>query len=290
MALNDDAVIVAAVGYVFVATPGTASPTPTELEGIDPLSFGSQSQRFKVTGSPTSFTILVGGVATASLLPTATAAQVQAAIEAVDSVGAGNTIVTGVSPADTGGITVTWIGPLQGKVLALTEGTYVAGTTPTTIITQTVAVNGWDNIGHTSRGSMPEFGFDGGKLEMKGTWQRMRLREVQTGNPVEDSVKVSLEQWDEDSLELYFGTNAADTDGIFGVDGSDQPVEKAFLVVIIDGDAKLGFYASLASITRDAAIKLPIDDFASLPIKATFLNLGNRRLYDWISLDLFPGS
>jgi hypothetical protein len=288
MALNDDAVIVATVGYIFTAPEGTVAPTPSQIASLDPVTFGSQTQNFKVTGAPTSFTILVGGVATASIALAATAAQVQAAIEAVPSVGSGNTHVTGISPADTAGITVTWIGPLQGEVLPLTAGTYVAGTTPATVITQVTPVNGWDTCGHTARSTLPEFGFDGGKTTVKGSWQKKRLREVISGDDVADHVIIHLEQWDRAALELYYGADAADTDGVFGVDGNFTPVEKALLVVIIDGAEKLGFYAPKASFTRDSAITMKVDDLSELPVVATFLNLGNRRLYDWISEDLFP--
>lgn len=288
MALNDDAVIVPAIGWIFTAPEGTTAPTPTQLASLDPETFGAQTQTFKITGAPTSFTILVGGVATATIAAAATAAVVQAAIEAVASVGSGNTIVTGVSPVDSAGITVTWTGKLQGTEIDLTAGTYVAGTTPATVITQVTPINGWDSCGHTSRDDLPEFGFDGGKTAVKGSWQKKRLREVISGDDVADTVVIKLEQWDRTALELYYGEDAADEDGVFGVSGDFTPVEKALLVVIVDGDEKLGFYAPKASFTRDAALSLKVDDLGYLPVTATFLNLGNRRLYDWISEDLFP--
>lgn len=290
MALNDDAVLVGAQGFVYINTVGAVAPTPSELAALDPETYGAQVQTFASTGTPTGGTWTVKAISgdTPATVPwNATPEQLQAAIEGLDSVGAGNTVVTGT--ALTTGITVALVGPLLGTAVTYTivYSGLTGGTTPTVAATVTTAANGWDNLGHTSRGEMPEFGFDGGKTEMKGTWQRKRLREVETGDPQEDSVKISLEQWDADTLELYFGENAAETPGIFGVSGDFNPVEKSILVVIIDGEDKLGFYAARASIQRDAAVKLPIDDFATLPIKATFLNLGTRRLYDWINEDLF---
>lgn len=147
----------------------------------------------------------------------------------------------------------------------------------------------WKLVGHTSRNDMPEFGFDGGDTEVKGTWQRKKLKEVQTSDLV-DSLTIKLQQFDEDALELYYGANASVTEGEFAVSGTFSPVERALLVVIQDGTTRLGFYASKASIKRDDAIDLPVDDFASLPIKATFLNNSTDPLFKWINEDLFPNA
>jgi hypothetical protein len=287
MALKDNAVVTAAQGYLFTAPVGTAAPSPSQIDTIDPELFGSQTQTFKVTGSPTDYTIDVDGTETTTLLAAATAAQVQAALEAVPAVGAGNVKVTGVSATDTAGLTVTWIEARQGETIDLAEGTFTGGTTPAAVVTETVAVNSWNNTGHTSRDDMPEFGFDGGDTEVKGTWQKKRLREVATGDPVADSVTINLQQWDVDSLEFYFGENTSATPGVFGVSGDFVPVERALLIIIVDGGVRLAFYAAKASLKRDDSIDLPVDEFSSLPVKATFLNHGADDLYQWISLDLF---
>ena len=287
MALRDDAVVTAAQGFVFTAPVGTAAPTPTELAALDPETFGSARINFEVSGTPTTYTLIVGGTPTAAIPLAATAAQVQSAIEAVAGVGAGNVKVTGVSGGDAAGLDVTWIGALQGNGPTIAEGTYAGGTTPDTVFTVETPDLDWTNVGHTSRDDMPEFGFDGGDTEVKGTWQKKRLREVATGDPVADSVTIKLSQWDRTSLELYYGPDSAETDGVFGVSGNFEPIERALLVIIVDGDVRLGFYSSKSSIKRDDAVELPVDEFATLPIKATFLNLGANRLYDWISEELF---
>lgn len=150
----------------------------------------------------------------------------------------------------------------------------------------------WEQVGHTSLDDLPEFGFEGGDTEVKGTWQKKRLREVATGDPVADYVTIILEQFDSTALELYYGANAADPmldPGVFGVDGEFVPVERAVLIIIVDGDVRIGFYAPKASIKRDDSIDLPSDEFAGFPIRATFLNYPGKRLYDWIS-ELFVTS
>lgn len=189
MAENDNAVLTAAVGYVYTAPVGTAAPTPAQLKALD-------------LNNPAS-----------------------------------------------------WI------------------------------VNGWVSVGHTSRGTLPEFGFDGGNSEVKGTWQKKKLREVQTADPV-DYVTVVLHQFDQNALDLYYGPNGSATAGVFAYQAG-QVVEKALLIVIEDGGLRLGHHAAKASVKRDDAIDLPVDDFASFPVKFTYLDYLTEPPFTWISEDLF---
>lgn len=289
MAINDKSVITAAVGYVFTAPVGTAAPTPAELETVDPIVFGAQVITVKLTGSPTggTFTLTVGAGTTTPLAYNATAAQIQAALEALTTVGTGNVYATGASLS--AGIDVAVIGSLQGDTITLTGSAtgLTGGSAPAVDIQVKTAPNGWKNLGHTSRGDMPEFGFDGGDAEVRGTWQNAALREVVTEQAA-DYLTLFLHQFDTDSFSLYYGTNASATPGVFGVaGGTAQPNERAFLVIIVDGDVRVGFYAPKASVRRDDAIQMPVDEFASLPIRATFLKHGANNLFEWISQDLF---
>ena len=190
MAENDDAVLTAAVGYVYVATAGTAAPTPAQLKTIN-------------LKNPASWT----------------------------------------------------------------------------------GATGWASVGHTSRGTLPEFGFEGGDAEVKGSWQKKKLREITAEDPI-DYVTIVLHQFDEASLELYYGPNAVTTEGVFGV-RTGQTNEKAVLVVIEDGDMRLGHHAHKSSVKRDDAIELPIDDLASLPVRFTYLDHEDNVPFSWINEDLF---
>jgi hypothetical protein len=190
MAENDDAVLTAAVGYVYVGAAGTAPPTPASLKTIN-------------LADPS-----------------------------------------------------TWTG-----------------------------ATGWTSVGHTSRGTLPEFGFEGGDSEVKGSWQKKKLREITTEDPI-DFLTIVLHQFDEESLELYYGPNASSTPGVFGVDTS-QTNEKAVLVVIVDEDLRLGHHAHKASVKRDDSIELPIDDLAALPVRFTYLDHNNELPFSWINEDLF---
>jgi len=285
MALDDDAALVVAQGFVFLNDVAALAPTPTEVDTLDTDTFGADVHNIKVNTDATSVTLTVGAASTDDLDLPVTAEQVQNALEALTTVGPGNIDIKGVSLTDGTGLTVGFIGDKLGTTFTV-SGTATGGISPNVTVTSVATPNGWINVGHTSREDLPEFGFDGGKKQMRGSWQRKRLREVESGDPAEDSLKFTLEQWDRESLALYFGEDAADTPGVFGVSGDFVPVEKSVLVILVDGDARVGFYAPKSQISRDASIKMPLDNFAGLPVKATFLNYGTRRLYDWISLDL----
>ncbi|AHB31885.1 major tail protein [Mycobacterium phage Aragog] len=274
MAQNDAAVLTAAVGYGFIANPGTPAPTPSELAALDPETFGSKV--VTISGSPTDpFDLEIAGELVEEVAASVNAAALQVAIEEV--LGEGAVLVSGTSLAT--GLDVTFIGPYQGLDVEVDAVGDVTVTTKTNI-------NGWTPVGHTSENDMPEFGYEGGDTEVRNTWQKKKLREVQTDEPV-DYLTMFLHQFDTQSFELYYGKNAADTPGVFGVEGNARPVEKALLVIIVDGDEKVGFYAAKASIKRDDAIQLPNDDFAALPVRATFLKMAGRRLFDWINAKLF---
>ena len=317
MSQNDSAVVTAAVGYVFVADPGTPRPTPAQLADVDPVAFGAQSYTVKAAAAAP-FTLTVGDGAaplaeptvdpatadatvptskttsktststktvsgkaaetTAELPANSGAAEVQSALEALPSVGAGNVKVTGESVADPG-FTIAFIGKLHG-----TEVTLTASGAESTVLS---APNGWSTVGHTARDDLPEFGFDGGDTEVRGTWQNENLREVVT-KPISDYLTIFLQQWDIDSLTLYYGADASKQSGVFGVKGGTPvPVERALLVVIVDGDTKIGFYAPKASIKRDDSISLATDEFASLPVRATFLKYGSSNIFEWVNQELF---
>ena len=290
MPLNDSAVLTAAVGWVYTAPVGTARPTPAELKTIDPETYGSQVQTLKITGSPTGGTfVLNAGTATAAIPFNATTTQVRTALEALVGVGAGNVSVTGASLSDANGYDVAWINAKAAMQQTITATpTFTGGTTPALTVTLKAAGGtGWSSVGHTSRGDLPEFGFEGGDTEVKGTWQNESLREIVT-DPVADYLTLMLHQFDTPSFELYYGVDASPTAGVFGVaNGNVAPIEKALLVIIVDGGSRVAFYAPKASLRRDDAISLAADEFSQLPVRATFLKHTNSPKFEWVAEGLF---
>jgi hypothetical protein len=349
MSQNDSAVVTAAVGYVYVAAPGTPRPTPAQLSDLDPEAFGSSSSKVTASAVPTggTFALTVGegavipkqavetvpgkadpqdavtleatGVEPPAATPDAKAAkttsktaktvdapvasdapvgttldlpfdcgaaEVQTALENIEGVGAGNVKVTG-SGFGTDGFVIAFIGKLAGENVAVTVNSKLEPATVAVTSEVATAPNGWLTVGHTSRNDLPEFGFDGGDTEVRGTWQNENLREVVT-KPISDFLTIFLQQWDMESLTLYYGQDASKQAGVFGgKGGTPTPVERALFIVIVDGDTKIGFYAPKASIKRDDSIELATDEFASLPIRATFLKYGSSNVFEWINEDLF---
>lgn len=186
MALNDNAVVLPAVGYIYVAAVDTASPTPAEIEAFDP---------------------------------------------------------------DTGLV-------------------------------------GWTQLGHTSRDDLPVFGFDGGDAETLGSWQNASLRRVTT-EAAQDFVTFNALQLDETILSYYYGvTNPGATVGKFDVsEASVSGIETALVIVIVDGDATVGFHASKVSMGREDSIELAIDEFVAVPLRASILKSGSNPLFSWLSFD-----
>lgn len=286
MAFNENAVLTAARGYIYTAPVGKAAPTPEQIADFDPDTFGAKVISLTPDVTPTggTFTLTYGLETTEALPYDEPAGTIQDALNGLDGVAEGTFVVTG--------------GPLSEEPLLISlfvDGTLTVGasdledTTEVLVDVETPA-NGWNSIGHTSRGTLPEFGNDGGDTEVKGSWQNESLREVETETLVE-YVSMVAHQFDEDTMTLYYGKNAANDPGVFGVaSGSRVPVERAFLIVIVDGDVAIANHAHKVSIRRDEAMTFATDEFTEIPLRATFLKFGNKRLFDWISGDTGLGA
>ncbi len=302
MALVDKAVITAALGYCFIAPVGTAAPSPAALKTMDPGTFGADtSYTLKLKGNPTggTFTLTAATTGTGAATATtaaiawnATAEQVRAELEKIATIGTGNVQAAGVDMRDAGGVTITLVGKhLTNSGITITATpTLTGGTTPSVEVTKNVlaAGGGWINIGHTSRDDLPEFGMDGGDTETRGSWQNAALREVVTEQTADYCI-IRLLQFTKDALELYYGRNASTTAGVFGVPtGTQVPQEHALLIVIVDGTTKLGFHSAKSSFRREDSITMAVDEFAVLPVRATFMDYGTSPVkYSWIEEDFF---
>jgi len=283
MSLNDNAVLTAAVGWVYTGTVGTARPTPAEITAFDPGSFaaGAGAKTLTITATGGNYKLSVAANSSADIAFDADANAIKAALEATTGVGAGKATVTGVAG---GPYTITLDSSVTGALAVVGTG-LTGGTATLAAVVATGA--GWQNVGHTSRGDLPEFGFEGGDTEVKGTWQNESLREIVT-DPIADYLTLMLHQFDTESFELYYGKNTSTTPGVFSVPGgTPSPVEKAMLIVIVDGSHKVAFYSPKASLRRDDSISLAVDEFAALPVRATFLKHGSSSKFDWIAQGLF---
>ncbi|MGW1059346.1 hypothetical protein [Micromonospora rubida] len=119
-------------GYIPSGTP-LGKITATGLYG--PYSVTDEVQTITQGGSGlTSYTLTYSGQTTASIAQAATAAQVQAALEALSNIGAGNVAVAGASG---GPYTVTFQGALADSNVAQMTSTPTGGSGTVTVATAT---------------------------------------------------------------------------------------------------------------------------------------------------------
>jgi hypothetical protein len=114
----------------------------------------------------TSFTITFDGETTVSIDDDATAATVQAALEDLDSVGAGNVTVTG-GPLASGAFTVTFGGDLANENVPAMTTTPTGGTG--TVVVATTTAGGAD-VGSSGAEVLAGFLYTDQKLPAEGGW------------------------------------------------------------------------------------------------------------------------
>jgi len=276
--LNDVNVLLASKGYVFAGPVGTAPPNARQLAEFNAETFGAHQYSLKADNTPSGgkFKLTANSQATEDLEYDATAAQIQAALAKV--LGEGNAVVLGEA-LDGDGFTVAFIGTLYGQSVTLEVSGSVTPSNAAPKVAEVSQPNGWRAIGHTAEDTLPEFGFEGGEYEAKGSWQKRALREIQTEAPA-DYVVVNLIQFDDGTFRYYYGENASKVKGTFGVSSDAKPVEEAFMVITEDGARRLAWASPKASIRRDAAIEMSREDFAMMPIRATFMDYPGRNKLD----------
>lgn len=135
-------------GSLFTSDPaGTLLPSGTHVSELGgPFNATTEEVQTLTEGGSglTSFTITFGGQTTASLDDDATAEQVQDALEALSTIGAGNVEVTG-GPLATGPFTVTFVGDLANTNVAALTTTPTGGTGTVVVATATAGGTGVDS-------------------------------------------------------------------------------------------------------------------------------------------------
>ena len=122
-------------------TGATGEPYAPVVPVLRVAALASDVQTLSITGTPTggTFTLAFGGQTTAAIPYNATAAQVQAALVALSSIGAGNVVCTG-GPLPGTNVVITFTGTLafqpQTKIAAGTNG-LTGGTTPAPAVAHT---------------------------------------------------------------------------------------------------------------------------------------------------------
>ncbi|MGL5825559.1 MAG: IPT/TIG domain-containing protein [Nocardioides sp.] len=154
----------------------------------------------------------------------------------------------------------------DAATLVIGAGNYFHAPEGTALPADLGAVGGpWENIGHTSLEDILSMESEGGEATVLGTLQSKQLRT--TYSPRSESLKFTIQQFDADSLKLYYGSNMVAVGAALGVSNNPTPTVRAFLVVFTDGVKKFAFYAPKAELYRgDDGSFGDTESLAGLPI------------------------
>lgn len=130
----------------------------------------------------------------------------------------------------------------------------------------TAVTTPWVNMGHTSLEDIFSVSSEGGDATSLGTLQARTLRTTYASRS--ETFAIVLQQFDVDSLKMYFGANASTgADGELQVPLQPAPTISSFLGVFFDGLNAFGFYAPKAEILRGDDISIAdSESLAGLPI------------------------
>jgi|LSQX01.1.fsa_nt_gb hypothetical protein len=130
----------------------------------------------------------------------------------------------------------------------------------------------WSALGHTSLENILGSQQEGGESTILGTLQKRTLRTSVA--PIVESFVINLQQFDLDSLKLYYGSNMG-TQGsndtlVNTIPTTPTPTRMAWCALYWDGANVFGLYAPSASIIRNENLTLEnTDALASLPLRIT---------------------
>lgn len=128
----------------------------------------------------------------------------------------------------------------------------------------------WESVGHTSIEDIIGFNAEGGEATVLGTLQNPAVRTSRTKRT--ESFDITIQQFDTDSLKLYYGANATlDVSGKWlSPKGTPTPTIKAFLAVYVDGENRFGLHALKSEILRGDNLEFAdTESLAGLPLNIT---------------------
>lgn len=167
----------------------------------------------------------------------------------------------------------------DNATLVLSAGNYFTGPVGTARPVDLTSVSApWEELGHTSLEDILSLTSEGGEATVLGTLQNKTLRTKYSDRS--DALNFTLQQFDADSLRLYFGGNMVEVDSDFlGIPTNPTPVQSAFLAVFIDAENVFAFYAPKAEIFRaDDFSAGDAESLAGLPLSVRPLQYGSN---DW---------
>lgn len=167
----------------------------------------------------------------------------------------------------------------DNATLVIGSGNYFTAAVDTALpVDLTAPAAPWVNVGHTSIEEILALESEGGEATVIGTLQNKQLRTTYSTRT--ETMKFTLQQFDADSLKLYYGSNATvGAGGEVQVPVNPEPTTAAFLAVFIDGANVFAFYVPKAEIYRADDISLDdTESLAGLPLGVKPLVSGTN---DW---------
>lgn len=127
----------------------------------------------------------------------------------------------------------------------------------------------WENVGHTSLEDIFSTESEGGEATILGTLQNKSLRTKYSTRT--EKFTITLQQFDEAGLKLYYGSNASvAVGGELEIPNDPTPTQAAFLAVFVDGSNHFGIWVPKAEIYRADDLALSdTESLAGLPIGIT---------------------
>ena len=163
----------------------------------------------------------------------------------------------------------------DNAVLAIDSGNYFTAPVDTAVPLDLAAVaTPWENVGHTSLEDILSIESEGGEATVLGTLQNKSLRTRRSQRT--ETIRFTLQQWDTDSLKLYYGSNAEVlANGMVTNPTNPTPTVCAFLAVYVDGDNTFALYIPKCEILRAEDISFEdTENIAGLPLGVTPLQSG----------------
>lgn len=132
----------------------------------------------------------------------------------------------------------------------------------------------WSTMGHTSLEDILTSNVEGGESTQLGSLQKRNLKTSISGRI--ESFQVNLLQFDEDSLNLYYGANAViNPDGDVEIPDTPVPEERAWLFLFFDGTRVGGLYAPKASFISAEPFSISdTESLSQLPLTVTPIQHG----------------
>ena len=140
---------------------------------------------------------------------------------------------------------------------------------------------GFTELGHTDLSNVLTWNSTGGSTTVKGSWQNASLRQVVT--TATTSFTINSIQTDNTVLNMFYGGGDITVANEFSVPDTTTPVNKAILIIMLDGTIPTALYVNTCSIVGSGTPTFGSDAFTLWPLEFTPLKNGSNPKMTWIA-------